>query len=145
MLVPTIRSGTTPRLSSRRSTGMCAMPLAPPPESTSAVLPPSHAGTDCAWTGPARSASASAPIPLCLPRAILISMPTRAPTPAWRRPGFMTYVITEACIGVKDRACVDVCPVDCIYEGEDKLYIHPDECIAVGAVYPQCRVIDIYA
>src|SRR5262249_40934430 len=41
----------------------------------------------------------------------------------------MTYVIVEACIGVKDRACVDVCPVDCIYEGDDMLYIHPDECI----------------
>ena len=45
----------------------------------------------------------------------------------------MTYVITEACIGVKDRACVEVCPVDCIYEGEDQLYIHPDECIECGA------------
>ena len=39
--------------------------------------------------------------------------------------GSMPYIITEACIGVKDRACVDVCPVDCIYEGEDQLYIHP--------------------
>src|SRR5206468_12899152 len=45
----------------------------------------------------------------------------------------MTYVIVEACIGVKDRAWVDVCPVDCIYEGEDMLYIHPDECIDCGA------------
>jgi NAD-dependent dihydropyrimidine dehydrogenase PreA subunit len=34
----------------------------------------------------------------------------------------MTYVIAEPCIGVKDRSCVDVCPVDCIYEGEDQLY-----------------------
>ena len=41
----------------------------------------------------------------------------------------MPYVITEACITVKDRACVDVCPVDCIYEGEEQLFIHPDECI----------------
>ena len=39
----------------------------------------------------------------------------------------MTYVIVEPCINVKDRSCVDVCPVDCIYEGEDQLYIHPDE------------------
>ena len=36
----------------------------------------------------------------------------------------MTYVIAEPCIGVKDRGCVDVCPVDCIYEAEDQLYIH---------------------
>jgi NAD-dependent dihydropyrimidine dehydrogenase PreA subunit len=57
----------------------------------------------------------------------------------------MTYVITEACIGVKDRACVDVCPVDCIYEGEDQLYIHPDECIDCGACVPACPVEAIFA
>ncbi|MEK7853563.1 MAG: ferredoxin, partial [candidate division NC10 bacterium] len=37
----------------------------------------------------------------------------------------MTYIIAEPCIGVKDRACVDVCPVECIYDGEDQLYIKP--------------------
>ncbi len=57
----------------------------------------------------------------------------------------MAYVITEACIGVKDRACVDVCPVDCIYEGEDQLYIHPDECIDCGACEPACPVSAIFA
>jgi len=41
----------------------------------------------------------------------------------------MPYIIAEPCINLKDRSCVDVCPVDCIYEGEDQLYIHPDECI----------------
>jgi NAD-dependent dihydropyrimidine dehydrogenase PreA subunit len=56
----------------------------------------------------------------------------------------MTYVITEACINVKDRACVDVCPVDCIYEGEDQLYIHPDECIDCGACEPECPVSAIF-
>ena len=56
----------------------------------------------------------------------------------------MAYVITEACIGVKDRACVDVCPVDCIYEGEDQLYIHPDECIDCGACEPECPVTAIF-
>ena len=56
----------------------------------------------------------------------------------------MTYVIAEACIGVKDRACVDVCPVDCIYEGEDQLYIHPDECIDCGACEPECPVEAIF-
>jgi hypothetical protein len=45
----------------------------------------------------------------------------------------MPYVITEACKDTKDRACVDVCPVDCIYEGAEQLYIHPDECIDCGA------------
>ena len=57
----------------------------------------------------------------------------------------MTYVIIEACIGVKDRACVDVCPVDCIYEGEDQLYIHPDEGIDCGACEPECPVTAIFA
>ena len=52
----------------------------------------------------------------------------------------MPYIIAEPCIGVKDRSCVDVCPVDCIYEGEDQLYIHPDECIDCGACEPECPV-----
>ncbi|HEU5393864.1 MAG TPA: ferredoxin, partial [Candidatus Methylomirabilis sp.] len=41
----------------------------------------------------------------------------------------MTFVVAEPCIGTKDRACVDVCPVACFYEGADQLYINPDECI----------------
>ena len=45
----------------------------------------------------------------------------------------MTYVIAEPCIGTKDASCVDVCPVDCIYEGETMYFIHPDECIDCGA------------
>jgi len=56
----------------------------------------------------------------------------------------MTYVIAEPCIGVKDRSCVDVCPVDCIYEGDDQLYIHPDECIDCGACVPECPVTAIF-
>ncbi|GAA4753150.1 ferredoxin family protein [Nocardioides endophyticus] len=52
----------------------------------------------------------------------------------------MTYVITGACIDVIDRACVDECPVDCIYEGARKLYVHPDECIDCGACEPVCPV-----
>ena len=56
----------------------------------------------------------------------------------------MPYIITDACIGVKDRACVDVCPVDCIYEGEEQLFIHPDECIDCGACEPECPVSAIY-
>ena len=56
----------------------------------------------------------------------------------------MTYIIAEPCIGVKDRGCVDVCPVDCIYEGEDMLYIHPDECIDCAACEPECPVTAIF-
>jgi NAD-dependent dihydropyrimidine dehydrogenase PreA subunit len=56
----------------------------------------------------------------------------------------MAYVITEACVSVKDKACVDVCPVDCIYEGGDQLYIHPDECIDCGACEPECPVNAIF-
>jgi NAD-dependent dihydropyrimidine dehydrogenase PreA subunit len=56
----------------------------------------------------------------------------------------MPYVITEACIGTKDKSCVDVCPVDCIYEGDKMLYIHPDECIDCGACVPACPVAAIY-
>src|SRR3981189_3732266 len=56
----------------------------------------------------------------------------------------MPYVIAEPCISVKDRSCVDVCPVDCIYEGPDMLYIHPDECIDCGACEPECPVTAIF-
>ncbi|HWO72937.1 MAG TPA: ferredoxin family protein [Dehalococcoidia bacterium] len=60
----------------------------------------------------------------------------------------MTYVITEACIGTKDRSCVDVCPVDCIHDEGDvdqMLYIDPDECIDCGACEPACPVSAIFA
>ena len=56
----------------------------------------------------------------------------------------MTYIIAEPCINLKDRSCVDVCPVDCIYEGEDMLYIQPDECIDCGACEPECPVTAIF-
>lgn len=56
----------------------------------------------------------------------------------------MTYVIAEPCIDVVDRACVDECPVDCIYEGERSLYIQPDECIDCGACEPVCPVQAIF-
>jgi ferredoxin len=61
----------------------------------------------------------------------------------------MAYYITETCIDVKDKACVDVCPVDCIHptdgEGEPMLYIDPDECIDCGACEPECPVEAIFA
>ena len=56
----------------------------------------------------------------------------------------MPYIICEPCVGTLDRGCVDVCPVDCIYEGEDQLYIHPDECIDCGACEPECPVTAIF-
>jgi len=57
----------------------------------------------------------------------------------------MTYVVAEPCIGTKDRACVDVCPVACFYEGADQLYINPDECIDCAACEPVCPVDAIFA
>jgi NAD-dependent dihydropyrimidine dehydrogenase PreA subunit len=61
----------------------------------------------------------------------------------------MTYIIAEPCIDVKDKSCVDVCPVDCIHptdgEGEPMLYIDPDECIDCGACEPECPVEAIFA
>jgi ferredoxin len=54
------------------------------------------------------------------------------------------YVITEPCIGVKDASCVDVCPVNCIYAGEEQFYIHPDECIDCAACEAACPVTAIF-
>ena len=56
----------------------------------------------------------------------------------------MTYVIAEPCIDVLDRACVEECPVDCIYDGARVLYIHPDECVDCGACEPVCPVEAIF-
>ena len=65
----------------------------------------------------------------------------------------MTYIIAEPCIGTKDTACVDACPVDCIhpkddeedFEVEEMLYIDPEECIDCGACVPVCPVSAIFA
>lgn len=65
----------------------------------------------------------------------------------------MPYVIAEPCVGVKDTACVDVCPVDCIhprkdeasFQSEVQLYNNPDECIDCGACVPVCPVAAIFA
>ncbi|MEU1475144.1 ferredoxin [Streptomyces sp. NPDC005760] len=56
----------------------------------------------------------------------------------------MTYVIAQPCVDVKDKACVDECPVDCIYEGPRMLYIHPEECVDCGACEPVCPVEAIH-
>ena len=56
------------------------------------------------------------------------------------RPFAVTYVVNEACIRCKYTDCVEVCPVDCFYEGENMLVIHPDECIDCGVCEPECPV-----
>jgi len=52
----------------------------------------------------------------------------------------MTYVVKDSCIRCKYMDCVEVCPVDCFYEGENMLVIHPDECIDCGVCEPECPV-----
>lgn len=55
------------------------------------------------------------------------------------------HVVTEPCVGCKFTDCVEVCPVNCFYEGEDRLWIHPDECIDCTACVPVCPVEAIFA
>jgi ferredoxin len=52
----------------------------------------------------------------------------------------MTYVVNDNCIKCKLMDCVEVCPVDCFYEGENMLVIHPDECIDCGVCEPECPI-----
>lgn len=52
----------------------------------------------------------------------------------------MTYLVTDNCIKCKHMDCVEVCPVDCFYEGENMLVINPDECIDCGVCEPECPV-----
>jgi ferredoxin len=52
----------------------------------------------------------------------------------------MTYVVQSACVGCKDATCVEVCPVDCFYEGPEMLVINPDECIDCALCEPECPV-----
>ena len=56
----------------------------------------------------------------------------------------MTYVVTENCIKCKYMDCVEVCPVDCFYEGENFLVINPDECIDCGVCEPECPAEAIF-
>lgn len=52
----------------------------------------------------------------------------------------MTFIVQEACVKCKYADCVEVCPVECFYEGDDMLYINPDECIDCDACAPACPV-----
>ena len=56
----------------------------------------------------------------------------------------MAYVIAEPCVDIHDKACVDECPVDCIYDGLRKGYIQPDECVDCGACEVVCPVMAIF-
>lgn len=57
----------------------------------------------------------------------------------------MTFIVGSACVGCKDTHCVDVCPVDCFYEGPNTLVIDPDECIDCGLCEPECPTNAIFA
>ena len=56
----------------------------------------------------------------------------------------MAYTVCEPCVNCKYTDCVTVCPVECFYEAENTLYIHPDECIDCGACVPECPVQAIF-
>jgi len=56
----------------------------------------------------------------------------------------MAYIIAEPCINLKDKSCLAVCPVNCIYEGPDMLYINPDECVCCDLCVPECPVDAIF-
>ena len=56
----------------------------------------------------------------------------------------MTHVVTQPCVGCRYTDCVVVCPVECFYEGEKMLYIHPEECIDCEACVPECPVEAIF-
>ena len=99
--------------------------------------------------------SAAVPAPVILARMALARSSTVV---EWSKTSqetdtFMAYVIAEPCIGTKDTACVDACPVDCIhpkkdepaYATEELLYIDPVECIDCGACVPVCPVSAIFA
>lgn len=57
----------------------------------------------------------------------------------------MTFVVGDNCINCKHTDCVEVCPVDCFYEGPNFLVIHPDECIDCALCEPECPVDAIFS
>jgi len=52
----------------------------------------------------------------------------------------MTFIVTDDCINCKYKDCIEVCPVDCFYEGENMVVIHPDECIDCAVCEPECPI-----
>src|SRR5688572_14158130 len=79
-----------------------------------------------------------------MPTPTFAQTPRLESQPSKERRAVVTYVIALPCVDVKDRACIDECPVDCIYEGGRSLYIHPEECVDCGACEPVCPVEAIY-
>lgn len=57
----------------------------------------------------------------------------------------MAFIVSENCINCKHTDCVEVCPVDCFYEGPNTLVIHPDECIDCALCEPECPVDAIFS
>jgi ferredoxin len=57
----------------------------------------------------------------------------------------MSFIVGSPCVGCKDTKCVEVCPVDCFYEGPDFLVINPDECIDCALCEPECPVEAIWS
>lgn len=93
------------------------------------------------WTGCAPGPPALAPVTLAPVHIAALGNVTRLDdvSRATFRPEFvMTYVVVENCIKCKYTDCVEVCPVDCFYEGANMLVIHPDECIDCGVCEPEC-------
>ncbi len=78
-----------------------------------------------------------------LARYALVAAEDRGELPV-RRGRPVTYIIAEPCVDLLDKACIEECPVDCIYEGNRMLYIHPDECVDCGACEPVCPVEAIF-
>jgi ferredoxin len=78
-------------------------------------------------------------------KSLLLELDTRfARSDDGRRSREMTHVVAQPCFGCKYTDCVVVCPVECFYEGEQMLYIHPDECIDCEACVPECPVEAIF-
>jgi NAD-dependent dihydropyrimidine dehydrogenase PreA subunit len=79
---------------------------------------------------------------LGLPTAVEDRSEKLSPARGEDRP--VTYIIAEPCVDLLDKACIEECPVDCIYEGNRMLYIHPEECVDCGACEPVCPVEAIF-
>lgn len=92
----------------------------------SSLLPPCFGATKQVGNRPAHRCAA--PHPVGLAGTIRVLGETAK----------MTYIVTDNCIKCKYTDCVEVCPVDCFYEGENMLVIHPDECIDCGVCEPEC-------
>ena len=109
-------------------------------------MPPKRAARPDAASSVAPIASAiGAPCVLASERASYFGDEERSAADSHlARLAAVTYIIAEPCIDIKDRSCVDVCPVDCIHEFERILIIDPEECIDCGACEPECPVEAIF-